>query len=101
MIQGRDLTAVANTIIQKTLSLFFDRGASRSQIIEPADNEKAELKADEDEEEVKFSSDDEKKEKKPSLPRIMFGLFRGSFLLGMFYKLVYDCIMFVQPQLLR
>jgi len=81
--------------------LLFRRGRSRLHTVDYADNEKAELKADDAEEEVKFSPENKKKERKPSLPRIMFGLFRGSFLLGMFYKLVYDCIMFVQPQLLR
>lgn len=68
--------------------------------MEPADNETAELKADDTEDEVKFTKD-KKKEKKPSLPKIMFGLFRGSFLLAIFFKLINDCIMFVQPQLLR
>ena len=69
--------------------------------MEPTDNERAELKADDVEEEVKFSSDDKKKEKRPSLPRIIVGQFRSSFLLAILFKLLNDCIQFVQPQLLR
>ena len=69
--------------------------------MKPIDNETVELKAEDADEEVKFSSDDKKKEKKPSLPRIMFGLFRTKFLLAVLFKLLNDCIMFVQPQLLR
>ena len=69
--------------------------------MEPTDNEAVELKADDADEEVKFSSDDKKKEKKPSLPRIMFGLFKTRFLVAVFFKLLNDCVMFVQPQLLR
>ncbi|XP_015764594.1 PREDICTED: multidrug resistance-associated protein 1-like, partial [Acropora digitifera] len=79
----------------------FDRGASKSQTTEPADIETAELKGDDADEEVKFSSKDAKKEKKPSLPRIMFSLFRFHFLLAIIFKFIADCIMFVQPQLLR
>ena len=81
--------------------LVFHRGTFRSQTVEPADNETAELKADDAEEDVKFSSDAKKKEKTPSLARIMVGLYSTSFLLAIFFKLVNDCIMFVQPQLLR
>ncbi|XP_029207815.1 multidrug resistance-associated protein 1-like [Acropora millepora] len=77
------------------------RGASKSQTTEPADIETAELKGDDADEEVKFSSKDEKKKKKPSLPRIMFSLFRFHFLLAIIFKFISDCIMFVQPQLLR
>lgn len=68
---------------------------------EHADNETAELKEEDAEEDVKFSLDKKETKKKPSLPRMMFGLYRGSFLLAIFFKLVNDCIMFVQPQLLR
>lgn len=69
--------------------------------MDPTDNETAELKADDVEEEVKFSSDDKKKENTPSLLRIIVGQFRSSFLLAIFFKLLNDCVMFVQPQLLR
>lgn len=70
--------------------------------MEPVDNEKAELKAGDDaEEEVKFLSETKKKEKRPSLSRIMFGLFWDKFLLAFVFKLINDCIQFVQPQLLR
>ncbi|KAJ7390689.1 Multidrug resistance-associated protein 1 [Desmophyllum pertusum] len=77
------------------------RGTARSPTIEPVDNEKAELKADDADEEVKFSSENQKKENTPSLSRIMFGLFWDKFLLAVLFKLINDCIQFVQPQLLR
>lgn len=78
------------------------RGTSRSPAVEPVDNEKAELKAGDDaEEEVTFLSETKKKEKRPSLSRIMFGLFWDKFLLAFIFKLINDCIQFVQPQLLR
>ena len=77
------------------------RGAARSATEEPTDNEKAELKAgDEGDEEVKLSMK-KKKEKRPSLARIMFGLFWDQFLLAVVFKLINDCVQFVQPQLLR
>ena len=78
------------------------RGTSSSPAVDPVDNEKAELKADDDaEEEVKFSSKTKKKEKTPSLSRIMIGLFWDKFLLAFVFKLTNDCIQFAQPQLLR
>ncbi|KAL9964351.1 hypothetical protein ACROYT_G027981 [Oculina patagonica] len=77
------------------------RDTARSPTVEPIDNEKAELKADDNgDEEVKFSSENQKK-KKPSLSRIMFTLFWDKFLLAVFFKLINDCIQFVQPELLR
>ena len=76
------------------------RGTARSAAVEePVDNEKAELKAGDDE--VKFSSETQKKEKTPSLSRIMFGLFWDKFLLAIAFKLINDFIQFAQPQLLR
>lgn len=84
--------------------LLFDiyTGTSRSPAVDPVDNEKAELKAGDDvEEEVKFSSKTKKTEKRPSLSRIMIGLFWDKFLLAIVFKLINDCIQFVQPQLLR
>lgn len=79
------------------------RGTARSAAVEePIDNEKAELKAGDDaEEEVKFSSETLKKEKTPSLSRIMFELFWDKFLLAIAFKLFNDFIQFAQPQLLR
>lgn len=71
------------------------------QITEPTDNEKAELKPDGAEEDVKFSFEGKKKEKRPSLSRIMFEIYWDKLLLAVFLKLLNDCFEFVQPQLLR
>ena len=100
-IMGNVEVAYTNKSSKLSVLIIFSRASSRSQHMEPTDNERAELKADDVEEEVKFSSDDKKKEKRPSLPRIIVGQFRSSFLLAIFFKLLNDCIMFVQPQLLR
>ena len=100
-IMGNVEVVYTNKSSKLSVLIIFSRASSRSQHMEPTDNERAELKADDVEEEVKFSSDDKKKEKRPSLPRIIVGQFRSSFLLAIFFKLLNDCIMFVQPQLLR
>ena len=81
--------------------MFCLRAAERSQSAEPTDNEKAELRAEDAEDEVKFSSEKKEKEKRPSLTMIMFGLYWDKFLLAVVFKLISDCIQFVQPELLR
>ena len=86
---------------QNDLFVVSFRDEERSQTLEPTDNEKAELNADDAVDEVKFSSEEKKTEKRPSLSRIMFALYWDKFLLAIVFKLINDCIMFVQPQLLR
>ena len=100
-IMGNVEVVYTNKSSKLSVLIIFSRASSRSQHMEPTDNERAELKADDVEEEVKFSSDGKKKEKRPSLPRIIVEQFCSSFLLAIFFKLLNDCIMFVQPQLLR
>ena len=80
--------------------MFFFRASGSAQTTEPTDNEKAELKPD-DAEDVKFSSEEKKKEMRPSLSKIMLGLYWDKLLLAVVFKFLNDCIQFVQPQLLR
>ena len=81
--------------------MFFFRASGSAQTTEPTDNEKAELKPDDAEEDVKFSSEEKKKEMRPSLSKIMLGLYWDKLLLAVVFKFLNDCIQFVQPQLLR
>ena len=43
----------------------------------------------------------QRKKKKPSLVKTLMGLFGVNFAMAVLCKLVHDCLMFVQPQLLR